>query len=257
MTGERMSETLQFPSDHYVVDVGMHDGTDSEYYARRGFRVLAFDANPELAEAGQRKFQKLGLPVEVRNRAISNTSSEEVTFFVNRHEKAWSSLNKDLGSRGSGSDEIQVKTADLGQELLAIADRIHMLKIDIEGYDLIALKQLDAAGVRPKYCSVENGGISFLEVFLQMGYRRFKLANQKYNHFMVVPKNSVHGNALDWVFARHSSGPFGNDIPSGWMTADRMREVLVGIDAGRKAIGTSNLWAEAIGWFDMHAALDA
>lgn len=251
-----MADVLQFPSDYYVVDVGMHDGADSEYYARRGFKVVAFEANPLLAEDGLRKFRSLGIPVDIRNRAISKQPGGMATFYLNHHNLAWSSLDKALGSRRVEAQEILVQTTDLGQELLPIADRIHMVKIDIEGYDHVALKQLEAAGIRPRFLSVENGGIAFLETFLNMGYAKFKLSNQKYNHFLKVPKGSRHGHALDWTFERHSSGPFGNDIPSGWMDGDRTREVLLGMEVGKKAMATPNLWAEAIGWFDMHAALE-
>jgi FkbM family methyltransferase len=255
MKGHVMADGLQFPADYYVVDVGMHDGADSEYYARRGFKVVAFEANPLLAEDGQRKFQALGFPIDIRNRAIAKDPGGVTSFYLNHHNLAWSSLDKDLGSRRAAAQEILVQTTDLGQELLPIADRIHMVKIDIEGHDLVALTQLEAAGIRPSFVSVENGGIAFLETFLNMGYSKFKLSNQKYNHFLKVPPGSPHGHALEWTFARHSSGPFGADIPSGWMEGARMREVLLGMEVGKKAMRTPNLWAESIGWFDMHAAL--
>jgi FkbM family methyltransferase len=250
-----MNDNSSFPSDYFVVDVGMHDGADSEYYLRRGFKVVAFEANPRLAQDGSAKFAALGLDIDIRNKAISNKPGSTATFYVNGLNKAWSSLDKELGSRRVEAEEIQVQTTDLGKELLPIADRLHMVKIDIEGYDHVALKQLEAAGVRPTFCSVENGGMDFLETFLRMGYKRFKLSNQKYNRFVKVPERSEHGNPIHWSFAPHSSGPFGNDIPSGWMDELKTREVLTGLSAGRNAIPTGNLWAEAIGWFDMHATL--
>ena len=33
-----------------VYDIGMNDGTDSAYYLRRGYSVVAVEANPILAE---------------------------------------------------------------------------------------------------------------------------------------------------------------------------------------------------------------
>lgn len=32
----------------YVLDLGMHVGDDTAYYLRRGFNVVAVEANPEL-----------------------------------------------------------------------------------------------------------------------------------------------------------------------------------------------------------------
>ena len=31
-----------------IVDIGMHDGKDTLYYASRGYKVIAYEANPEL-----------------------------------------------------------------------------------------------------------------------------------------------------------------------------------------------------------------
>jgi spermidine synthase len=34
-----------------IYDIGMHDGSDSEFYLRKGYRVVAVEANPKLVEA--------------------------------------------------------------------------------------------------------------------------------------------------------------------------------------------------------------
>ena len=36
-----------------VYDVGMHKGEDTEFYLRKGFRVIAFEADPDLAHSGR------------------------------------------------------------------------------------------------------------------------------------------------------------------------------------------------------------
>ena len=46
-------------TDKYIVDVGMHDGKDSEYYARRGYSVVAFEANPQICRVAQGAFQEI------------------------------------------------------------------------------------------------------------------------------------------------------------------------------------------------------
>ena len=35
-----------------IYDIGMNNGDDTAFYLIRGYRVLAIEANPELAEAG-------------------------------------------------------------------------------------------------------------------------------------------------------------------------------------------------------------
>jgi hypothetical protein len=42
--------------DNLVYDVGMHEGEDTAYYLKKGFHVVAFEANPELIARNKRRF---------------------------------------------------------------------------------------------------------------------------------------------------------------------------------------------------------
>ena len=50
-----------------IYDVGMHEGKDTEFYLRKGFRVVAIEANPELAD-------------KVRNRLSADVESGRLTI---------------------------------------------------------------------------------------------------------------------------------------------------------------------------------
>ena len=39
-----------------IIDVGMHDGTDTAFYLAKGFKVVAVEANPVLVEAARTRF---------------------------------------------------------------------------------------------------------------------------------------------------------------------------------------------------------
>ncbi len=39
-----------------IYDVGLHRGEDAEFYLRKGFRVVAFEANPDLIQTCQAQF---------------------------------------------------------------------------------------------------------------------------------------------------------------------------------------------------------
>jgi FkbM family methyltransferase len=242
-----------FPEDFYIIDVGMHIGSDSEYYANRGFKVIAFEANPELAQAGAKKFAAAGLPIEVRNLAVSSQGKGIAKFFVNATSTQFSSLNLEIGSRRGGSREIDVNTCNLCEELRPIADLIHYIKIDIEGADFDALTQLRDLPRKPPYISVENGGKQFADLLKEIGYTRFKYSNQKFNSKQWVPRNSPHGNYVKHFFPAHSSGPFGEDIPGRWLSHEEAVTVGEALTTARK-LAPNGLFAESLGWFDMHAA---
>ena len=39
-----------------IFDIGFNNGDDTAHYLTRGFEVLAVEANPELVEAGRKRF---------------------------------------------------------------------------------------------------------------------------------------------------------------------------------------------------------
>ena len=39
-----------------ISDIGMNDGRDAAYYVSKGYRVVAIEADPTLAEQGQHRF---------------------------------------------------------------------------------------------------------------------------------------------------------------------------------------------------------
>jgi FkbM family methyltransferase len=245
-------DTPRFPDDHYVVDVGMHDGKDSDYYAARGFRVIAFEANPALAEEGDARFTAAGLPVEVRNLAVSDSTESHASFYINRQRSQWSSIHPGLAARASEAVAVKVRTCNLADELRDVCDRIHMVKIDIEGADLLAVRQIAELSRMPDYISVENGSLEFLDLFARMGYTRFKYSNQKYVRFHAIPAASPHGRVVKYAFQDHSSGAFGEDLIGRWLTLEEATLVTRALSSGR-SLAPNNLWAESIGWFDLHA----
>ena len=43
--------------DKLIFDVGMHKGEDTEYYLKKGFNVVSFEADPDLANYGRERFK--------------------------------------------------------------------------------------------------------------------------------------------------------------------------------------------------------
>ena len=116
----------------------------------------------------------------------------------------------------------------------------------------MALGQIARLDVMPPYISVENGGRWFLKRFAEMGYTKFKYSNQMYNAAATIPAKSPHGRRIEHRFHRHSSGPFGEDVPGRWLSMQEAETISEALDLARSKT-TGNLWGEAIGWFDMHA----
>ncbi len=240
-------------SEQYIIDVGMNDGKDALYYAKRGYKVIGYEANPGILDEARKMFQENGVHVDVRNKAISD-SGGELKFYVNKFNHTWSSLDQNLGARREGAEEILVPACNLGTDLAEISKNIHYVKIDIEGYDEVALGQVLGLPYLPRYISVENGSNDIIGKLNGCGYEKFKFSNQRYVSAQQIPVSSQHGVVFPHTFKQSSSGLFGEDLPGRWFTTKEALSVLDGLTYGRK-VAANNLWAECVGWFDLHASL--
>jgi hypothetical protein len=123
------------------------------------------------------------------------------------------------------------------------------------------------------------------------GYKRFKLVNQATHASCRLQQPPLEGDYAETTFTKHMSGPFGEELPGAWQTADeverayvatcRQQALRIAYSARGSVLGiplarlhTPMMWAynvapvarlramyarargvEVGGWFDIHAAL--
>ncbi|MFN3657015.1 MAG: FkbM family methyltransferase [Pseudolabrys sp.] len=222
-----------------IFDLGMNNGDDTDFYLRRGFDVVAVEANPALCDKAAQRFREAIAAgrLTILNAAISDKPGE-ATFFVNLDNDHWSSL--DIGWAGRDASrcrEIKVRCVTLGK-LFAEFGVPHYLKIDVEGVDQAVLEQLQDARELPLYVSVEDCrfGPRYMEILASCGYDGFKLLDQS-----TVPH-------MKGGFPPGSSGPFGDEVPGVWLShAQMMAEYSATV---RDAQG--NRLAPRTHWWDIH-----
>jgi FkbM family methyltransferase len=190
--GERLLQRLVAgalpPGEELVVfDVGANVGEwTSAMHRLRGdgrLRVYAFEPAPAIAARLEERVAKLGDSVRVIRAAA--TESDGSTQFFFRADNPLISSVADFG--GVAAEAIQVPTLRL--DTLASRERIgriHLLKVDAEGYDLVVLRGA-AALLREKRIDVVQFEYNFLwiysrhflrdafELFEPHGYRIGKL----------------------------------------------------------------------------------
>jgi FkbM family methyltransferase len=227
-----------------VFDFGMNNGNDTDFYLRRGFDVIALEANPALCEKAQARFQEAVSAgrLKIINAAISERPGE-APFFVNLDNDHWSSLAIGWAAREhSRSREIAVRCVTL-KSLFEDFGVPHYLKIDVEGSDQIVIDQLRGNKLLPLYVSVEDCrfGYDYMRALTACGYDRFKLLDQS-----TVPGST--DPVTGYIFSAGSSGPFGDGVPGRWMRYDELIEVY--------AATVRNLSGERIAprthWWDIH-----
>jgi FkbM family methyltransferase len=217
-----------------VYDVGMHRGEDTAFYLAKGYRVAAFEANPDLVEACRQRFaQEIAAGrVTIFDGAITDGTASSVRFF--KHPiSAWGTTSEHVAARntamGSGVDEneaVEVPAVDFA-DALRRTGMPSFMKIDIEGADETCLQALLSFDVRPRSISIESAvGAARLRsrpladwaklkeefsVLERLGYDRFAVVPQDVISGQEIVTPTVQGDQLRFRF-EHGSGPFGSDI---------------------------------------------
>ena len=93
-----------------IYDVGMNNGDDTAYYLRRGFRVVAIEANTRLAKCAAERFRTQISSGQLRILNIGIAAEEgELPFWICETYSEWSSLDREIASRdGCPHHEVMV-----------------------------------------------------------------------------------------------------------------------------------------------------
>jgi FkbM family methyltransferase len=261
-----------------IYDVGMGNGDDSAYYLSKGFRVVAIEANPSLAERARERFAP---QIATGRMVILNVGVREdegeAEFWICDDQSDWSSFNRALAARaGSPHHAVTVRCRDFGTVLEEYGIPFYC-KIDIEGADRLCLRRLLATGARPEFLSIEmchERGDEDLGTLHELGYNGFKIIDQLrrctpserlyrvLSHFGLggrvffeLINRGVRGRRRDgsWRFPVGSSGPFGEATPGRWLQYDDALRVWRYLHEEGEGAGRG-IWAE---WFDIHATARA
>jgi FkbM family methyltransferase len=224
-----MRDKTQAPN-RLIFDIGFNNGDDAAHYLARGFNVVAVEASPELVEAGRRRFADAIAAGRLRLLGVGvGEAPGSADFYVNRTEDKWSSFVPELGQRGGRFSTVAVPITTMSA-LFAEFGTPYYVKIDVEGYEWICLKDLAAT---PQYVSVEAHRLEYLALLWAKGYRQFKVVNQ-----------NTH-----WGFPTGASGPVSDTITD-WDCLETAAYDWLHVRLGRPA--RSSL---AHGWYDFHAKL--
>ena len=251
-----------------IFDIGMHKGEDTKFYLKNGYSVVAVEANPVLARECEAKFKS---EIESGRLTIVNVGiaeeEGEMPFYVNKHSSEWSSFDREIGTRNNTPFEIiNIKTVRT-RSLFEKYGCPYYLKVDIEGFDYLAIKDIQESLVRPQYVSCESNEVEWLDILHQKGYRKFKLINQANNfrplntslegkNWYITYRRVKHSfkdkmkNILPSRYVGGSSGPFGEETKGEWKSYEEVRKSYLTYKNGKSGKPLNN-----ISWCDFHASL--
>jgi FkbM family methyltransferase len=225
-----------------IYDLGANKGDNIPYYLKKADKIVAVEANPVLANQIRASFQESisdGRLV-VHNCVLTcDKDSREVSFYVHKTLDVKSQFPRPDADHMNQFTEIQLPSVGI-LDLIDGQGKPFYMKIDIESYDQVILRELFLNNIRPEFISAESHSIQVFSLLLTLGnYCSFNIVDgarvaSKYKNSPIKTASGVER----YSFPEHSAGPFGEDIAGKWMTADNFFRLLA---------------FEQLGWKDVHA----
>jgi FkbM family methyltransferase len=265
-----------------IFDIGMHRGEDTDFYLRKGYRVVGVEADPDNAAFCRKRFadQIARGQVTVVEGAVTLTGAPpKIRFFKNIDFDFWGTVDPSFVRRnrrkGARSREIEVHTVDLCTVFEEHGCPWY-LKSDIQGSDWIVLQALEAAADRPPLVSLNAEKVSFdklvaeVDSLVRLGYRSLQVVQQGSIWKSVVETTALAGTKFRYEFERGASGVFGEDLPDRWVNRDALLRQYLQIFREYRWFGDNSMLVRyeylmsvlsrligrpLPGWHDIHACL--
>jgi FkbM family methyltransferase len=190
---------IQVTTRPLAFDVGLNTGDDTRYLLSRGYRVVAIDADPRAADTARATLRSEIQEgrLEIIHACIAREPGV-AEFWICDDKSQFNSFHRAIASRdGRRHHKIDVPAI----RFASILERFgipHLLKIDIEGNDLLCLEDLSPSAL-PRFVSIESecaidpeaasvdDGLRVLAMLRDLGYRKFKLIDQLTFCALAVP----------------------------------------------------------------------
>jgi FkbM family methyltransferase len=265
-----------------VYDVGLHKGEDASYYLAKGYRVVGFEANPELAEFCRSRFRSESASGQFSliEGAIDASGSATVRFYRHPTVSVFGTTDADWVRRNSrigDSSVVEVRSVDIAA-CIRDTGMPHFMKVDIEGADRLCFEALRQFRARPQFVSMESTKVSFealsseFDLLESLGYGRFAVVQQARMKGHELRTARLTGEPLSYRFEADASGPFGGDVGPWIDRAEAMEQYrrifrryqVLGDESpirrtrvGRRLLGeiSKHVGVALPGWFDTHARL--
>jgi FkbM family methyltransferase len=210
---------------------------------KKGFRVVAIEANPIFADLLRARFADAiqQARLNVINVAIGDRDCV-AKFYLNVNDKI--STVVEPVDRGQQWSEIEVKMTKLTTIIRQNGPPL-FLKLDIEGAEIMALKDLFSAGCFPEYISAEAHSAEVLCLLIAAGYNQFKVVEGKFIKSRTHKIQTIDGSYVMHTFPEHSSGRFGEDLPGSWINVKDVFRYFCEYGVGWKNTHASQLMRTA------------
>lgn len=233
---------MQDQSKKIIYDLGSNVGNNITYYLKKADMVVAVEANPVLCRIIEQRYDSFiqAGRLIVENRVLTtNESNEPVYFYLHKKQHEYGQFPEPDQHKIHEYEKVLLESISVTSLIKKYGDPFY-IKIDIEYFDQEILRALFENNIHPPFISAESHSIHVFSLFVSLGgYKSFKLVDgesvaKKFKNHPIV--TSEGGDIYSFPYG--SAGPFGEDIPGAWMSADNFFVLLA---------------YEKLGWKDIHA----
>ena len=222
-----------------IFDIGCNNGDDTDFYLRKGFRVVAIDADQSLCEEGSKRFaaEIASGRCEVIFGAVGERTGDTVEFYI-CDRPDWNTCDPHFVERnqkaGATFRTVSVPTVNIA-DLMGSRGTPYYLKIDIEGADAVPLQTMIGRRVIPTYASIEiaqhdlSEGLEQIRLLASLGYTRFNFFNQGMRRSVKAPSPPREGSYVPFDGTAVTTGLFGRELGGKWMDASAAERRFTGI----------------------------
>ena len=182
-----------------IFDLGYFNGNSTKSFLQNDYTVIAVECNPECIDKCNilyKNYIENGNLILI-NKAVSDKDTELIPFYISNNS-VWSSCLEKVANRCNAlKTKINVDSITL-KTLIDTYGCPYFCKIDLEGYDILALNSLKDTNKLPKYIQVESEcvgdneyNIDYLEnlnTLHKLGYTKFNIQNGS-NNMQIEPSN--------------------------------------------------------------------
>ncbi len=182
-----------------MLDVGAHQGQSAKPFVDRGWKVYCFEPEPENYIELTKNMEKYKY-VSCIQSAVSDKDEEEMDFYVS--DEYWG-IHSLKPFHETHSNKVKVRSTRLDTFITKEKiDWIDLLKIDVEGFDLMVLRSMDFKKFQPSLVMTE-----FMDSRTKdsLGYTHHDMVsymkNQGYDcivfEYGPIKEHSKKGNEMD------------------------------------------------------------
>jgi len=224
-----------------IFDVGSNNGDDTDFYLRKGFKVVAIDADKSLCDNVSKRFaaQVESGQLEVLYSAVGHETGKVLTFYICDEMTDWNTTDHYFVARnekaGAKYRQVEVPTVNVA-DVMETRGTPYYLKIDIEGADAIPLQTMIGLNDIPSYVSIEiaqhdlSEGLEQIRLLKQLGYTQFNFFNQGMRRSVKAPLPALEGNYAAFYPDAVTTGLFGKEIGGEWLDHSAAEKRFVGIN---------------------------